>query len=702
MKVFLCEKPGQGKDIAKVLGVLSGGTDGYFQKGDTAVTWGFGHLIVLSAPDSYSEELKQYSNINPLPVLPEKWQLEVPKDKQKQVNVIKKLLVKADEVVIATDADREGEVIARQLLDFLGYRGKLSRLWIQSLDQASIKKALAKILPGQAKESLYRAGLARSHADWLVGMNFSRICTAAFGVGYGKEGLLSVGRVQTPTLALVVKRDAIIDGFKPYPYYGLKVDFQTAFEDERQNGYFTTTWQIPDNLKNKDGLCTDLVYVQRLLKRLKSDDIPPATIVSATTERKKQAALLPFSLSELQKVASNRFGISIAEVLKVAQTLYEKYKITSYPRTACRYLPLSQKQEVPVVLAAIGKLNPDLLPLIKKADPNRDAKVWNDNEVNKESHHAIIPTMTDNADLSALSKLERDIYDMIVMRYLGQFYPDHEYDSTVIVVSCANEIFHATGRINRIAGWKELFTDDDEENPESENSALPPLQETDTVVPYDCELISKKTTPPPRFTEASLGDEMKTLRSLRDVLENDKKLKTIAKDTKGLGTEATRADVIKRLLEIGYIEKKGRRLFSTEKGKLLIRSIPQMISDPVTTLKWELSLSMIEAGHVTYDQFMLAQQKFVTQVVESLKPVAQNRPKEAYQPNSSSQKKTGASKKTEPSKKMAKVGDVCPQCGQGNLLLKEFKNDPQKKYLGCNLWKFDKSGCNFFQWVNND
>ena len=687
MKLYLCEKPSQAKDIARVLGV-TGRKDGFIEGNNQLITWGFGHLLKSCNPEVYHSDLADFGNIESLPVIPEHFKMTVPKDKKKQVEIIRNLLKKATEVVIATDADREGEVIARELLEYLNYKGKLSRLWLQSLDDASIKKALNTILPGSSKESLYQAGLARSHADWLVGMNLSRIYTKAYGQGYGKAGVLSIGRVQTPTLFLVVERDRIIENFKPYEYYGFRVVFQTSFDDGRKNTEFETIWQIPDALKNDDGYCVNKKYIEELAEIISKNDTF-GSVVSSKTERKKESAPLPYSLSELQKEASKRFGVSPAKVLEVAQSLYEKYKVTSYPRTPCQYLPESQKGDVPVVLSAVAKLNPDLVAIIQKTDPDRDARVWNDNQVNKASHHAIIPTIIDQADITGMTKLEKDIYRMIVLRYIAQFYPDYEYDSTIIVVSCADELFRATGTIPRFQGWKAVLGDPDSKKSDK-TTLLPPVEETDTVCPLLCSIQTEKTTPPPHYTEASLLDEMKTLKSISKRLESDPKLKKIAKETQGLGTEATRANILDRLLEVGYLEKnKKKQLVSTEKGRSLIGSIPPEIADPVTTAKWELSLAAIENGTVTYERFMSVHKKTITNLVNEAKTVVAARPQSKFA--NTPQKKH----------KDCKPGEKCPECGTGDLILREKKGRPEEKYLGCSNWKFDRSGCNFYQRYRN-
>lgn len=675
MRLFLCEKPLQAKAIGKVLGVLDGRYDGYYQKGDTAVTWAFGHILTQAMPDAYGEAYADFGNIESLPILPQQWKMEVSSKTAKQFKAIKGLLAKTDEVVIATDADREGEVIAREILEYCGYRKKVSRFWTSSLDTASVKKALAAIRPGKQTETLYQAGLARNRADWLVGMNLSRAYTVAYASGFGKEHTLSIGRIQTPTLNLVVRRDSIIDTFQPYPYYGLSVDFQTASQE-----VFTAYWQIPESLQNKDGLCVDKAFVVALAKQLET----ATGIVSvAKTERKNTPAPLPYSLSALQKEASKRFGLSSSKVLQIAQKLYEEYKITSYPRTPCRYLPKSQQQEVSGVFAAMAAIDGSLAPVLAKADPNRPSRVWNDAQVNKHSHHAIIPTLTATFDMSVLDKNEREIYLMIRSRYIAQFYPEYEYDATVIMVESCSQIFKATGQRPRVQGWRTLLGKTDEESAEEDTVLLPTISVGNVLAVFGCKTENKKTAPPPRFTEATLLDEMEKLSDyLKEV--DDEQIKKVLRSTQGLGTEATRAAIIDRLFEMGYMKKQKGKIFSTEKGRNLIAQIPAIVADPVTTAKWELALAGIESGKLTMEDFMAYQEDLIRQLVDQAKADAVKRPK-AAKPAASAQPKNIAKHK---------AGDTCPDCG-GTLQEKTLKNAPEKKYLGCSKYP----ECKHFEWV---
>lgn len=661
-----------------MLGVLDGRHDGYFQKGDTAVTWAFGHILTQAAPDAYGDEFADFGNIEALPVLPDIWKMEVPSKVAKQFKVIKGLLAIAAEVVIATDADREGEVIAREILDYCGYRKKVSRFWTSGLDTQSVKKALAAIMPGQKTENLYQAGLARGRADWLVGMNLSRAYTVAYAAGYGREHTLSIGRIQTPTLKLVVQRDAAIDNFVPYNYYTMAVDFQTALKE-----VFTALWQVPDDWKNKDGFCTDLDGVKALIQKLQNAD---AQVITAHTERKNTPPPLPYSLSALQKEAGKKLGLSASKVLKIAQTLYEKHKITSYPRTPCRYLPKSQQTDVPEVFAAIATIDPTLGKVLQNADPSRTSRVWNDNQVNKHSHHAIIPTKVARFELALLNKEELAVYKMIRDRYIAQFYPDFEYDSAVIEVESCGHLFKAASQAPKVAGWKNLLGKDVSEDEQlEEGPALPELKPNEMLKETAVNQETKKTSPPPRFTESSLLDEMQTLKDfLRDV--EDEQIRKILKSTEGLGTEATRAAIIDRLFEMGYMEKKRGKIHSTEKGRNLIARVPAIIADPITTAKWELALAGIEAGKLTLNDFMAYQQKVITELVGQAKKDAAGKPRPPKQTDSAGTKKQAVARNED---------DICPTCKEGRLKQRGFKENPEKRYWGCS--RFPE--CKHFEWV---
>ena len=679
MKLFLCEKPSQAKDIGKVLGVLDGRFDGYYRKGDVAVTWAFGHILANAMPDAYGESYADFGNISALPLIPTEWKMLVPPKVAKQFKVIKGLLAQAEEVVIATDADREGEVIAREILDYCAYRKRISRFWTSGLDPVSVKKALTGIMPGSKKETLYQAGLARSRADWLVGMNLSRSYTVAYAAGFGKEHTLSIGRIQTPTLNLVVRRDAAIDNFVAYPYYTLSVDFQTA-----SKAIFSTAWQVPEHLQNSDGLCIDKTFVSTLAAKIPGS---PAQITTAKRELKKTPPPLPYSLSALQKEAGKALGLSASKVLAIAQDLYEKHKITSYPRTPCRYLPKSQQGDVATIFDALMRIDSSLKMTITQADPTRDSRVWNDGQVNKHSHHAIIPTLKADFDLAVLTKAEREIYTMIRNRYIAQFYPDYEYEAAVIMVECCGQLFKATGQVPEVQGWK-VFLGNVSEDKNADDGAgheLPLVAEGDAVDALDAKQNTKKTTPPPRFTESTLLDEMQTLSDFLKTVD-DEQIKKILRSTEGLGTEATRANIIDRLFEMNYIIKERGKVLSTEKGRNLIARIPAMVADPVTTAKWELALAGIEEGRLKIEDFMAYQAELIRQLVEQAKTDAAKRPAGAG--------RVGAAGKKKPAS-MEQAGQQCPSCEKGTLQERHLKDKPEKRYLGCTAYP----ECKHFEWL---
>ena len=619
MKLFLCEKHSQAQDIGSV---LFGGNlknyrhNGYLQKENTVISWAVGHILTDAFPEKYGKEYEEWK-LETLPIIPQKWIKEVPEKTAGQLRIISNLLKKTTEVVIATDADREGEVIAREILDYCHYKGKISRFWTSGLDEKSVKAALGKIKPDSATKPLYFAGLARQRADWLWGMNLSRAYTIAYGTGKGAERVLSVGRIQTPTLALIVRRDAAIENFEAYEHYGLTI------ECTKDNGQvFLANWQVPNELKNKDGYCVNLEYIKKLSGCLKGLQ---TQVTDAKVEHKKTPPPLPYSLSELQKEASSKFNVSAGDILNVAQALYEKHKLTSYPRTPCQYLPTSQKSEVPQVFAAMLAIDPTIAHLLQNADSNKGGRVWNDTQVNKHSHHAIIPTMNTNGSINNLNALERRVYELIRRRYIAQFYPDYEYATQTVLLNIDNHLFKGVGQTPLKQGWKVLFEKESSDKDDDAQDKMPPVKTGEKVKISDTQINKKKTAPPPKFTEASLLDEMKTLSDFFKTVE-DEQTKKVLRATQGLGTEATRAAVIERLFKVGYIEKnKKHQLSATEKGKRLIAQVPSVITDPVTTAKWETALSAIEDGKVTLQQFMDIQSKTLHQLVAETKAAMQQK-----------------------------------------------------------------------------
>ncbi len=599
MRVFLCEKPSQGRDIAKVLGATRR-SDGCLLGADATVTWCIGHLLEAAPPEAYGEQYKRWS-MDQLPIIPSQWQVEVKPKTAAQFKVIKRLLNEASSVVIATDADREGEMIARELLELCKYRGPIQRLWLSALNEASIRKALSSLRPGQLTFPLYHSALARSRADWLIGMNLSRLFTL-LGRRSGYDGVLSVGRVQTPTLRLVVDRDRAIASFVPVPYWDVEVQLSSIGQ------LFIAAWLPPSSGRDEAGRCLQQAFASQAVQAITSGRA--ATVTSLETERFREAAPLPFDLSTLQEVCSRKLGLGVQEVLNIAQALYETHKATTYPRSDCRYLPESMFDEVPAVLDALLKTDPSLQPAFGKLDRSLRSRVWNDAKVS--AHHGIIPT-TEPANLARMSELERNVYELIRSHYLVQFLPHHEFDRTQVELECGGQRLTAIGKQILVQGWKGLLSDASEDDePSQKTQVLPALQQGAQCTVSDVALKAMRTTAPKPLTE---GDLIKAMKNVAKLV-NDPRLKQKLRDTTGIGTEATRANIIKGLIDRGYLLKKKRALMASAAAHTLIEAVPAAVADPGMTAIWEQALDEIEAGRVTLDAFVAKQANWIAQLIE--------------------------------------------------------------------------------------
>lgn len=640
-RLFLCEKPNQARDIAKVLGVTEKGNGCLKGRGIT-VTWGFGHLLESAPPEAYDPDLKRWT-LEALPILPGQWKLEVKPSAKKQFHVVKKLLGTVSEVVIATDADREGEMIAREILEACRFSGDVSRLWLPALDEASIRKALGEIHSGESTIRLYHAALGRSRADWLVGMNLTRAFTVQ-ARNQGHDKLLSVGRVQTPVLKLVVDRDRAIAAFVPKPFWEVVGVFQA------EGGAFKAKWQpADDSVLDEEGRCVHQAAAQAVVSRCQGQ---PGQISELETTRKREAPPLVMDLGTLQQVCSKRWGYGAQQVLDIAQALYEKHKATTYPRTDCRYLPLSQLEEAQQVVTALRQSDSSLASTIDQLDLTRKSRVWNDSKIT--AHHGIIPT-TASCDPGRMSEQEGNVYDLIRRHYLAQFLPAHEVDHTDVALRVAGERFTATGRQVRVEGWKCLFRahqgdpDDEESSSEGGPQALPALQKDTQVPQSSLDLVSKQTTPPKPFAEGTLISAMQNAARF----EPNPKLKARLKESAGIGTEATRAGIIETLLKRGFLKKKGRAIVSTPLGQQLIDALPEVVTNPGMTALWEQALDSVADGELSLEDFMKRQQLLVERLIEQSRSVTINLPKE-------------------PTK-------ACPECGAP---MKKRKND-YGPFWGC-------------------
>ncbi|MEN2936810.1 DNA topoisomerase 3 [Mannheimia haemolytica] len=551
MKLFICEKPSQARDLASVLGATSKG-DGLLATNDKSiiVTWGFGHLVEQYQPEDYDEVWKRWA-FETLPIIPAQWKMAPKKESKKQYNVVIGLIKKASLVVIATDADREGEMIARELLDLAGYRGQIQRCWLSALDDASIRKALQTLKSGKETEALYYAGMGRSRSDWLIGMNFSRLFTLmAQAKGYSGKPL-SVGRVQSPTLALVVNRDREIANFVPKAHYSLAVQLATASDET-----FVAGLSIPEQYLDESGLCLDSRVIQQAEAQIKQVGI--AKVITVETKREKKAPPLLYALSDLQGECNRLFGFGAQQVLDIAQSLYEEHKITTYPRTDCGYLPESQLTEVPMVIRSLVAADSELQTLLPRLNLQQKSRAWDDKKIT--AHHGIIPTIK-KADLSKLSEEEMKVYDLIRRRYLAQFLPHLETDKTIATLQSSGHTLIARGNVIVSQGWRILFgkNADEDVGSDDEKQGLPALTANQQCRVTHSEVRTLQTKPPAHYTEGTLLEAMKN--AARFV--TDPRLKQRLRETEGLGTEATRAGLIQGLIDKGFLIKKKKSLMAS-------------------------------------------------------------------------------------------------------------------------------------------
>ncbi len=600
MQLYLCEKPSQGKDIAAVLGATQR-KQGYLVGSGVIVTWAIGHLLEQAQPETYGEQYGNPWRESVLPIVPAQWKMTVKKDTADQFAVIRGLLKQVDSVVIATDADREGEVIARELLAYCQFTGPVQRLWLSALDEASIRHALANILPGEKTAPLYEAGLARARADWLTGMNLTRLYTLK-GREQGYGDVLSIGRVQTPTLALVVNRDREIVNFVSKPYWQVRATLQ------KEGINFPANWVPAVNYCDEEKRCIQQNVAQAVVQLCRQAS--NVVVLEVGTERKKESAPLAFDLGGLQQACSRQWGMSANQVLNIAQSLYETHKATTYPRTDCGYLPTSMRAEVPDVLAAVIRTDPALNARISQLDTTFVSRIWNDKKIT--AHHGIIPTKQP-FDLSKLPADELRVYQLIRQHYLAQFLPLHEMDVTDATFNIGGQLFCTRGRVEVVAGWKALFQHDaKDDQADTDDVCLPALIKGGNVVVAGAELKTLKTNPPGHFTDGTLVAAMKNAA----VFVSDPQLKKVLKENAGLGTEATRAGILDTLFKRGYLEKKGKLLLSTSIGGELIDALPSALTEPGMTALWEQALDEIAQGKMTLSNFMEKQVQWARHLVE--------------------------------------------------------------------------------------
>ncbi|WP_257253216.1 MULTISPECIES: DNA topoisomerase III [unclassified Endozoicomonas] len=631
MRLIIAEKPSLGRAIADVLPRPHKRQDGYIEtaSGDV-VTWCIGHLLEQAEPEHYDPAYKQW-RFEHLPIVPQQWQLQPRKNTRAQLSVIRKLLKTADVIVHAGDPDREGQLLVDEVLDYLKLsptrRKSVRRLLVNDLNGSAVKKAFDRMQSNSDYVPLSVSALARSRADWLYGINLTRAYTV-LGKKAGYGGLLSVGRVQTPVLGLVVRRDEDIAQFQPKPYFEV---FALLVTDRGE--CFKAKWQPSEACQpwmDDEGRVLDRRLAENVVSRIQGKQ---GTVSKLENKPAKESPPLPYSLSVLQIDAAKQLRMSAKEVLDVCQKLYEQ-KLVTYPRSDCRYLPVEHFREAPEVLAAIRSNDEKLASAVDGALPDRKSKAWNDKKVG--AHHGIIPT-TRRADLYKMGDRERNLYRLIARQYVAQFYPDHRFLARKVSVTLEGGLFMASSREVQEEGWTAIFprkpsSTTDKQSDKFEGQRLPELQQGQTLLCKEAELAEKQTQPPRPFTDATLLSAMTGIaRYVKDT-----EIRKVLKETDGLGTEATRAGIIELLFNRKYLARQGKNIHATETGKALIKALPEPVSRPDMTARWEASLNQIVEKKGSYQTFMNQLEQQLLQLlqeagqsgtinVQGLPPVSPNR-----------------------------------------------------------------------------
>lgn len=596
--LVIAEKPSVARDIARVLGANQK-NGGVLEGKKYVVTWALGHLITLADPEEYDKKYEKWE-MSTLPMMPKDMKLVVIRQTGKQFSVVKTQLFRKDieEIIIATDAGREGELVARWILEKAGCHKPIKRLWISSVTDKAIKEGFANLKDGHAYDNLYRAAVARAEADWLVGMNGTRALTCKY------NAQLSCGRVQTPTLAMIARREEEIRQFTPKEYYGVSVETQDVkwtWRDEKTKSFRTFSREKAEEIRRKT---------------------ETASLEVTRIEEKNKKSMAPglYDLTTLQREANQKYGFSAKETLNIMQRLYENHKVLTYPRTDSRYIG---KDIVPTIrerLKACGigpyrKLAGALMNKLVQAN----SSFVDDKKVS--DHHAIIPT-EQFVQLDHMTNEERKIYDMVVRRFLAVLYPPFEYQQVTMEAKAAGETFAASGKVVKSQGWKEVYEGGDQEESEEDeeklkDQRLPKMQTGQKLKVLRAALNTGKTKPPARFTEATLLAAMENPVKFMETRDKEA-VKTIG-ETGGLGTVATRADIIEKLFHSFMMEKKGNEIHITSKAKQLLELVPEDLKKPELTADWEMKLSQIAKGKIRQGDFLHEIRDYTCEIVDEIK-----------------------------------------------------------------------------------
>ncbi len=601
--LVLAEKPSVARDIARVL-KCSKNLPGAIEGSQYIVTWALGHLVTLADPEGYDKKFKEW-NMSDLPMVPKKWELVVIRQTSSQYNHVKSQLFRKDVdcIIIATDAGREGELVARWILDKSGCRKPIKRLWISSVTDKAIREGFDHLKDGRQYNDLYYAAGSRAQADWLVGINATRALTCKY------NAQLSCGRVQTPTLSIIARREDEIRNFKPEDYYGLRCTTGSGVSRA------SWTWQ-----HEKSGSLRSFQkeFITGLEQQLRKASLHLGEV---HTSSKKTFSPGLYDLTELQRDANRRFGYSAKETLNIMQRLYENHKVLTYPRTDSRYIGRDIVPTIKERLRAccIGPYKQFIAPLLR--EPLHTGKSFvDDSKVS--DHHAIIPT-EEYVRLDHMTNEERKIYDLVVRRFISVLYPPFEYEQTTMKASACGQTFIAKGKIITSAGWRRLYDtwNDSEEDTEEELSAgeqpLPPLKKGSTLPVSGTEVTSGRTKPPAKFTEATLLSAMEN--PVKYMESSDARVRKTLGETGGLGTVATRADIIEKLFHSFLIEKKGNEISITSKGKQLLELVPEDLKKPELTAAWEMKLSDIAKGKRKKDNFIQEIEAYTEELIHEIR-----------------------------------------------------------------------------------
>lgn len=620
MRLFIAEKPNMAREIAKNLPGTPKAGKGYIETGAGIVTWLYGHILQQAAPEEYDPKYK-YWKAEDLPIVPSPWKLNVAPKTKDQYKIIKELCEKADEIIHAGDPDREGQLLVDEVLLHVKNKKPVQRLLLNALDEKSVKAALAKLQSNKNFANLSQAALGRARADWLIGMNLSR----AFTLAVKRQGLdmvLPIGRVKTPTLGLVVRREREIANFKPTDHYKIKVLFS------HPNGQFQAVWK-PNSEQpgiDSEGRLISQAVVEKMLAKFSTGGRTGMIMAYECTDG-QEPPKLPYSLSALQIEAGKIFNYDPQTVLESAQKLYER-QLTTYPRSDCDYLPTSQLADAPTIIRNLSACA-GISPAAKGANLSLQSRAWNDGKIT--AHHAIIPTTVKFSE-TGLTETDINIYKLIAKTYIVQFYPNFTYKQTKVLVSYSGELFSATGKQIVKSGWREIWGHDEAEKKtagenDEANATLPLMAKRDNVDFVSAEEKALTTKPPARFTPGSLIEAMKEIHKY----VKDPDLKKQLKDVSGIGTEATRATIIAELQARKLLLQNKKQLIPGDAAYVMIDLLPDEMTYPDQTAKWENCLGDIQAGESALDAFLTAQVQFVSNLCEKAKKIAFGNSKPAAQ-----------------------------------------------------------------------